>query len=233
MASCTKEYTITLMFEDQELSKNDYKKYTILSINRLDLSKYRYIFKGWAETNGGKPLFKDTLWEVKADKTFYVCWKFNCRVSLYDNDVISWTYDREEGNELNLEDIHPQRKLEPDYVFKGWSLEQNGNEIVTAITVDQDTSLYSVWEQMIFKISFDLNGGTGVHPSDIQIKKGEYLYFASLPTSGFSYGVYTFEGWSKTKNGKVITSDFKPDQDITLYAVWSHNGQVKDKTDDE
>ena len=121
----------------------------------------------------------------------------------------------------------------PPYLFVGWSFDNTPTNLVEKFVVESDTTIYCVWEQNIFHITFDLNGANGTTPSEIKIKKGDYVNYNSLPTNnGFSYGVYTFEGWSETKNGKVITSDFKPEKDVVLYAVWSHNGQVKDKTDD-
>lgn len=235
---CYEEYIVTLDMGFGQIEQSYYKYEETVTIPKLD-DKEWYWFLGWSTTKDGEPIFTsltfDITSDVKPDIKYYAVWG-----KVYDvflDDLYSYSKNRiftvREGSMLNLSDIFPLADLQPYYVFKGWSTDGREEHIISEILVDKaDIVLYAVWEQKIFRIYFDLNGGTGIELPKIEVKKGDYLSYSSLPTSGFSYGVYTFEGWSETKNGKVITSDFKPDKDMTLYAVWSHNGQVKDKTDD-
>lgn len=230
--SCKCELTLDKGFGNVETTK--YKYEDLVHVPILS-DKDDYSFEGWAETKDGEYSFSSMTFEITSDETYYALWKKKCKILF--NDLYSKSIDQgylvSLGYELSLSGITPNIYLEPYFTFKGWSTDGKAENIISTITItEEDITLYAVWEQKIFRIYFDLNGGTGIELPKIEVKKGDYLSYSSLPTSGFSYGVYTFEGWSETKNGKVITSDFKPDKDMTLYAVWSHNGQVKDKTDD-
>ena len=233
-----KEYNVTIDYGFGKVETTSYKQYervNIPSLNDTEQDGTEYIFCGWVESKDEKPKYASLDIIITSDKTYYAIWKKKCYI--YFNDLISTSknmlYSNVEGEELNTSGVNPYAYLEPYYVFKGWSTDGKEGNIVSKVSYsEKPLYLYAVWEQKIFAISFDLNGGTGTKPANVEIKKGEFLAYTSLPTTGFTYGVYTFEGWSETKNGNVITSDFKPEKNMTLYAVWSHNGQVKDKTDD-
>jgi len=236
--SCEKELTLDYGFT---VTTESFDVNTIVSIPEPKWDKH--VFKGWAKSKDGTPETKNLLVTMDKDYTYYAIWNNLYTVTFYlwklESGAERWTtYDYESGSQLNLNnwDLNETFNIKdnemPPYLFIGWSFDNTPTNLVEKFVLECDTTVYGVWEQNIFHITFDLNGGTGTTPAEIKIKKGDYINYTSLPTSGFSYGVYTFEGWSETKNGKVITSDFKPAKDMTLYAVWSHNGQVKDKTDD-
>lgn len=231
-----KQYKLTLV-SDNDVETKILDEGSVIAIG--EPKRDGYVFKGWSETKGGNP--KTTLLQVymDSDKTYYAVWAKIYTVTYYiylfeDGRYSYTTRNYEDGTLLHF-DKHELTWNDsdiPPYLFLGWSLDNNGSSMLGEYTVTSNVTVYAIWEKNIFHITFDLNGGSGTTPSEIMIKKGDFLQYSSLPTNGFSYGVYTFEGWSETKNGKVITSDFKPEKDMTLYAVWSHNGQVKDKTDD-
>ena len=224
-----------------ENKTESYKKGTTLALERNITVDAKHTLKGWAESKNGTP---ESFVDVDDDMTLYAIWE----ISYYL--CISHTICNPDGTYSPF-DTQRSYCAESDYTFScnaysspltdkyaciGWSFGVYGS--ITTDTLhfhlDRDTTIVVRYEQVYYDITYDLNGAQGTAPATMKINKGEYLNYTSLPTnSGFSYGIYTFEGWSETKNGKVITSNFKPEKDITLYAVWSHNGQVKDKTDDE
>lgn len=73
-----------------------------------------------------------------------------------------------------------------------------------------------------FRRTVTLDWGIDGTPDDTeQVTKGETF---DLPAAIENEG-YIFDGWSRTRNGSVITdSSITVDQDLTLYAVWSVDG---------
>ena len=89
------------------------------------------------------------------------------------------------------------------------------------------------------KISFNLNGGSGNQPADINGSVGDVV---TLPTGeGIEKENYIFVGWSTSNDANTVTSNGKPSVypggsrfelsgKITLYAVWVQNtGTVSGK----
>lgn len=72
-----------------------------------------------------------------------------------------------------------------------------------------------------WKITFDLDGGDGEKPKEKEVRKG---WSVLLPTGeGLSKTGYKFVGWSTMKDGEIIEDRYRPERDITLYAVWREN----------
>ena len=230
-----KHYTITFVtyWENEPKHSVEFKEGDNIRFESLVRSGFE--FKGWSDTENGNPINTSNV-KATSDKTYYALWAKTYKVLFYVDDVIDATWTIEEGKPFDISNIKPQKSERKNSVFLGWSESQNSDNLVSSITIEKDsTSLYAVWEKVVFNISFDLCGGAGTNiPSPIEVKKGEYLYLNMLPLqNGFSYGVYSFGGWSKTKNGNIIDESFKPEDDMVLYAVWKNNGNVKPKTDDK
>jgi len=130
----------------------------------------------------------------------------------------------------------------PGFTLNGWSTTSYGEPINDYIVVTEDITLYAIWSQNIYKISFDLNGGSGTTPDDIEIAYGNYLYYYNLPdNTNFSYGNRFFKGWSETWYGtEPINNSLEIIGDRTLYAIWEDaytirfriNGGIGDTPDD-
>lgn len=234
----TYDYGGVLGYENET---ETYKKGTTIALEKNTVIDERNTLRGWSETKNGTP---ESFVTVDDDITLYAIWQFSYCVSTYyvycsnyPDGIYSKVHSNDNYYEESILYFINKNKESSDgkYTCIGWTLEGIGGKLTTDtvfVKLDRDTTMIVVYEKNYFDITFNLNGGQGNIPNQISVKRGDYLNYTSLPTTGFSYGVYTFEGWSETKNGKVITSDFKPEKDMVLYAVWSHNGQVKDKTDD-
>lgn len=69
-----------------------------------------------------------------------------------------------------------------------------------------------------WKITFDLDGGSGEKPKEIEVRKG---WSVRLPTGeNLSKTEYKFVGQSTIKNGEIIEGRYTPETNVTLYAVW-------------
>ena len=102
--------------------------------------------------------------------------------------------------------------------FAGWSV--NGGELQAAgeeITIDGETIITAVWEDVEYKVSFNANGGNGTMAGDTAIA-GDY----TLPENEFTAPEgMIFKGWATTADGAVIESaTYAIAGDVTFYAIW-------------
>ena len=109
--------------------------------------------------------------------------------------------------------------------FSDWNTVPDGSGVMYSdaqeITINNDITLYAQWEQSVFKITFDANGGTG-SMSPISINRGEGK---ALPENAFTRSGYIFYGWATSANGEVAYSNKASikdvSEDLTLYALWT------------
>ena len=106
------------------------------------------------------------------------------------------------------------------YAFVGWYSDEEFKEEVKEITAESkgDITLYAKWEELSYKITYELNGG-------IQAEGNPTGYAYTVGVKSFKAPTrngYTFAGWFEdaafTREIKEISEDRKGD--ITLYAKW-------------
>lgn len=112
------------------------------------------------------------------------------------------------------------------YTFSGWSASMGGPVTYTAGTywANADLTVYPVWKQSVYTLTYDGNGNTGGSMSAREFTYGQEL---SLFTNLFTKTGYKFLGWSFDQNattptylnGASFTYNYTSDK--TLYAVWS------------
>ncbi len=95
--------------------------------------------------------------------------------------------------------------------FLGWS---DGKIVVTVIQILGDTELMAVYEDEIYKVTFDANGGSG-NMDAAMVKYGPY----ELPECTFVYNGKEFKGWSLTKTGDTV-DQIEVTGNTTVYAIW-------------
>ncbi|MBQ9526220.1 MAG: InlB B-repeat-containing protein, partial [Fretibacterium sp.] len=97
-------------------------------------------------------------------------------------------------------------------------------------TATDDVTLYAVWGFEKYTITFDANGGTfTTDDPTMTVQSGITMTLTTAQTLGLSHKDQEmfFTGWSRTQNGGVNFVDganCTPEKDMTLYAVWSKNG---------
>ena len=77
---------------------------------------------------------------------------------------------------------------------------KGGKEYTNTGQITEDTTLYAVWTERKFTLTFDSNGGSSVEP--IQVLEGGTLDTIPTPT----YGVNRFMGWFDSNNQLLTTS---------------------------
>ena len=132
--------------------------------------------------------------------------------------------------------ISPNTPTRPGYTFMGWSLNPYWNEgddyypsNGSILVYPGTTTLYAIWSQTNFTITFNANNGTG--GPDVVVASGSGAAQVMIPTGPDpTRDGYTFLGWSTDPNGPVDSNYAKGkivtiDQNIILYAVWSKDSQ--------
>ncbi len=113
------------------------------------------------------------------------------------------------------------------YYFAGWSTSKDGGAVTTFDNVTSALTLYAVWnKEERITVTFDANNPQNrvtnmpkYRKEKFDIKNGITLPSTSPVSDGFVFG-----GWSTTPDGKnVVENGYKPQSDITLYAVWSES----------
>ena len=175
-------------------------------------------FKGWSLTADGAIVTKVDMTE---NKTVYAIWE-NIPVTTY-----TLTFDANSGSGT----MTPKTGLTGEYTlpdneftapsgkqFKGWSLTADG-AIVTKVDMTENKTVYAIWENIIYTVTFNSNGGTSVAPKNVNA--GEKL---TEPTPAPTKEGFTFDGWYEDS---TFSTKFNFDTPITsnlnLYANWTEN----------
>ncbi|MCL2601495.1 MAG: InlB B-repeat-containing protein [Treponema sp.] len=205
-------------------------------LNANAFSREGYSFSGWARSFNGAAEFHDrqavaNLSQAEgATVQLFAVWKPNTYTIAYNGNGGSgtmppsqFTYDVQ-GNLEAVSFSHSED-------FLGWAKTAGGNiafrdkaAILNITAVNDDViHLYARWGSGTYRVTFDINGGTGSTPSDQTANAGASI---SLPgESGFSKPGVAFAGWNTKADGTGDSfnagTQFTPIQDVTLYARWS------------
>ena len=135
------------------------------------------------------------------------------------------------GESTTLSSTKPTRT---GYTFLGWATSSSATSAeYTAggsYTGSADVTLYAVWEQDEYRVTYDLNGGTIAGTSNTTITSGTTYYYGDTVTvnlihaedDGLTKSGYTFAGWKNSLNGETYQygDTFTCTGNVTLKAVW-------------
>lgn len=124
------------------------------------------------------------------------------------------------GTDIKLSTTKPSRT---GYTFSKWNTNDSGTgksyNSGGSYTANETTTLYAVWNQITYTVSYNANGGSGA-PSAQTKKHGTAL---TLSTTKPTRANYTFKGWATSSTGGVAYSaggSYTANAKVTLYAVW-------------
>lgn len=124
------------------------------------------------------------------------------------------------GSSITLSSAKPDRD---GYIFQGWSDSTSGTvKYHPGDTYSQNgnATLYAIWQQAIFTISYDANGGTGAPDSQTKNYGEDITLSNGIP----SRTGYEFLGWGITANDPSVVyavgGKYTSNASIVLYAVW-------------
>ncbi|MBR4655976.1 MAG: S-layer homology domain-containing protein [Oscillospiraceae bacterium] len=103
--------------------------------------------------------------------------------------------------------------------FKAWSVDGKEYKVGASITVNANTTVKAVWEDIpveTFTVSFDANGGTGTM-ADVTGVSGDY----TLPECGFTApDGQQFKAWSVDGKEYKVGASITVSANTTVKAVW-------------
>ena len=164
-----------------------------------------------------------------SDRTLYVDFKYTRKTSTITYNANGGTgapatQTKYYGYDINLSNDVPTKD---GYTFAGWgtySGDTTADYLPGAlITGNGYLSLYAVWNQNAYTVSYNANGGSGAPASQTKYHGTALTLRSTVPTrSG-----YTFLGWSTSSTATSPTysagSSFTTNANTTLYAVWQKN----------
>lgn len=195
---------------------------TKVNLPRCTLTRDGYEFLGWSETANGSVKYTDkakytfgdsdvTLYAVWDDQTNFFKVSFDANGGLGAMATIKF-----EGS-LMLPVCTITRT---GYNFKGWSTTADGNVEYedcgefSAIDGCYSATIYAVWEQADYTLTFLTRGGSEVASQTLHY--GDNVTAPKNPTKSNC----TFLGW----NRPIPTT--MPDKNITITALWKANSTV-------
>lgn len=176
------------------------------TVEKIEASeKENYLFLGW----------------FIGDKEFDFNTKITKDISLvakYESNLVTVTYDLDEGYGQTLETIPkntsvpiPATPTKKGYKFLKWTL--NGEEFSFDTKIDKDITLKAIWSKVEYvTISFDTDGGNKI--DSITIEKYEKINNLPIPEKEG----YTFKEWYL--NNRTFNIDTFVENDITLKAIY-------------
>ncbi|CAM3718696.1 InlB B-repeat-containing protein [Erysipelothrix urinaevulpis] len=210
---------------DVTLNYNDGKEPVIIEgINhgsKLDEPQIQqrpgFEFLGWykdAELNTPWDFDQDTVVE---NQTLYAGWQEQRFTVFFDSQGGTGILDIE-NVEYDAKILEPDEPFKDGFGFGGWfkDLQYNQEWKFDEDTVSSDTTLYAKWNEKIYTVEFDSNGGSKVNDAT-DIHHGTPVPKPKNPTRDG----YSFQGWYRDESLNDAW-DFKQPvtNDMTLYAKW-------------
>ena len=125
---------------------------------------------------------------------------------------------------LTLSSTKPTRT---GYKFLGWAASKTATSAQYqpggSYTANAAVTLYAVWKENDYKVSYDANGGTGAPAAQTKTHGTALTLSSTKPTRTG----YTFLGWAASKT--ATSAQYQPggsytaNAAVTLYAVWKTN----------
>ena len=200
---------------------------TDLTLSSTKPTRTGYDFLGWSTsstattatyTAGGK-------YTANSGATLYAVWSINTYTISYDANGGSGAPSSQTkyyGTDLTLSSTKPIRT---GYDFLGWSTSSSATTAIYEAggkyTANSGATLYAVWRQNSFTVSYDANGGSGAPSSQTKYYGTDLTLSTTAPTRTG----YTFMGWSTSNSATTATytagGKYTANSGATLYAVWT------------
>jgi uncharacterized repeat protein (TIGR02543 family) len=181
-----------------------------------------YTFAGWfTDPSAGTQVTNGTYTPASpyGSITLYAQWTANSLTVTYNSKGGTTVSNGSVDTAASISSA-PTAPTRAGYTFSAWSATDGGTAITFPYTHGQTANftLYALWTAGSLVVTYNSQGGSAV--SNGTAATGASI--SSAPTAPTRTG-YTFDGWSATETGTVVTFPFAHGQttNFTLYARWS------------
>ncbi len=203
-------------------------KDSVILADASTFSRSRYEFTGWNTKSDGKGLsYKEgqTITPTK-DIKLYAQWRqIEFSIEYVSNGGLGRVplQTKKEGETTTLSSGTGLKMNE--WRFIGWNTLANGKGLSyqpgDAYSYDKDLRLFAQWEQTVFTVSYNVNGGIGDSFSSKK-ERGVSLTLSDAPN--YSKPGCCFDGWNTKADGSGVYyasgTSYSEEKDIMLYAQW-------------
>ena len=191
-----------------------------------------YDFAGWSAPEIGGVVGPTQFVSVSSSCTITATWEEKVEITI-TFDPAGGTFEPAEGysftgntikvftsdNLTNL--ILYSRATRANKNFLGWLDEESNtlyNDSYTgSIHLEKNTTLKAQWDDILYSLTYDLNGGTGMGTNGGSYPIGTKIVLTQAPTlEGKIFGGWKWEGFTYDKDGTFTM----PGYDVTLVAQW-------------
>ncbi len=178
-----------------------------------------YTLLGWSTTDGGDVVSFPYEPGVMENIILYAKWDANTYSVTLDSKgglAVPAVSFRTDG----VIALAPAAAIRVGYTFQGWSATEGGTAVAFpyAPGVSENITLYANWTLNNYSVTYNANGGVAVPNGSFTVEHD--LLLVTPIRAG-----YTFNGWSATDGGSLISFPYTPSvlENITLYANWTRN----------
>ncbi|CAN2184691.1 Listeria/Bacterioides repeat [Candidatus Nanopelagicaceae bacterium] len=222
-ATWTRIYNVTYSFSGGSVATPiaDEQKVSgdTITVSTVTPTRTGYDFVGWVDQSGRTSAAGDEYVVSDGHYLLYAQWSAT---------PFSVTYDAAGGSPSPTESSKTigqsfsvgAAPSKTGYDFKGWN--DGANTFAAGapyVTQSNNIVFTAQWQAQVYRVKYDLNGGSGSAGGDRIYTYGTSAY--TLPTTGFSLTDYSFAGWTTAPGGPTVGTTFAPSSDISLYAIWN------------
>lgn len=192
--------------------------------------KYGYDFMGWytSEYFDSGTLINSIDLKIKKFYDIYAKWYGEEYKINYVNGYSGVYNPNPTVYTTKMSDITLEKPTLGSVIFKGWykNADFSGSPVTVINVADKaDITLYAKWELPVFRITYDLAGGTNstANPAEFTVDpdKDHYAELTAPTRAG-----YIFDGWYSDAHTEVQLPkkadkwELEAQNDITVYAKW-------------
>lgn len=200
-----------------------------------EVTKAGYTFEGWYEDAAYKKKAKNIAKKSSGDKTFYAKWKPLSYKLVFDGNGSDAGKMKEQSMQYDTPAaLRENSFVRKGYRFTGWSQTAGGIAAYTdqeAVNIlptvnNEKITLYAVWEETSYRITYETNGGTLTEAEENTCYKYDEENAFSLPVPVRDR--YEFMGWYRDPQLKKAVTDISKGSygDLSLYAKWKLKDDV-------
>ncbi len=212
---------------------SDFTYDTSATLTKNGFTRDGYTFCGWATSAGSNTIeygdgasIKNLTSVNRGEVTLYAVWSKNTYTLTYDSNGGENAPEQQTGNTTyTVSDAKPVRV---GYTFRGWAASADATtaeyEAGNTITLTGNTTLYAIWEEITYTITYNANGGKFAGGEDTVNATWKFNDNVTVSSDEPVKAGSEFKGWATSAD--ATTAEYKAGasialtESVTLYAVW-------------